>query len=91
MSIITGIMTEYKNRLLEKKLAKVGHNFPVVVLTGARQVGKTTLLEHLLPDSEKVTFDPIVDVGNARQDPEFFLNNLQLPALLDEIQYAPEL
>jgi predicted AAA+ superfamily ATPase len=81
----------YKNRLLESKLKKVGNHFPVIVLTGARQTGKTTLLEHLLSEAEHITFDPIIDIGNARQDPEFFLQNLKLPALLDEVQYAPEL
>jgi predicted AAA+ superfamily ATPase len=42
----------------------------VVALTGARQVGKTTLLKHLLPEARHITFDPVIDIGNVRQDPE---------------------
>ena len=90
MCIFQGIM-EYKSRLLEQKLLRVAGHFPVIVLTGARQVGKTTMLQHLLPEAEHITFDPVIDIGNARQDPGFFLQNLRMPVLLDEIQYAPEL
>lgn len=82
---------EYKKRLLESKLRQIGQHFPVVVLTGARQVGKSTLFRHLLPEARAITFDPVIDVGNARQDPELFLDQLQLPVILDEIQYSPEL
>ncbi|EKD74668.1 MAG: hypothetical protein ACD_44C00366G0006 [uncultured bacterium] len=64
---------------------------PVIVLTGARQVGKSTLLKHLLPQTELIVFDPLMDSGNARQDPELFLDQLKLPVILDEIQYVPEL
>ena len=38
-----------------------------------------------------IVFDPVVDIGNARTDPDFFLQNIDTPAFLDEIQYAPEL
>lgn len=81
----------YKKRLIEDKLLALSKHFPVLVLTGARQVGKTTLLSYLTKGIHIVTFDPVVDVGNARQDPELFLNHLSLPVLLDEVQYAPEL
>jgi hypothetical protein len=66
-------------------------SFAVVVVAGARQVGKSTLLHHELPDWDSVVFDPAVDVGNARKDPELFLDNHPPPLVLDEIQYAPEL
>ncbi|OGT44739.1 MAG: GTP-binding protein [Gammaproteobacteria bacterium RIFCSPHIGHO2_12_FULL_37_34] len=82
---------KYKKRLLEEKLRKLGTVFPAIVLTGARQVGKSTLFKYLLPGAQQVIFDPTIDIGNARKDPELFLNHLQLPAILDEIQYAPEL
>lgn len=84
-------MFYYYHRLLEKKLRRIGRYSPVIVLTGARQVGKTTLLRHLLPHANLTVFDPSIDVGNARQDPELFLDQLKLPVILDEIQYAPEL
>jgi predicted AAA+ superfamily ATPase len=63
-----------------------------VVVSGARQVGKSTLLAKTLgKEMDTVVFDPVVDVENARQDPELFLNNRRPPIILDEIQYAPEL
>jgi predicted AAA+ superfamily ATPase len=65
--------------------------FPVVVVTGARQVGKTTMLQHFLAgNGDYVSFDPSIDVENARQDPDLFLSNHSEPLLLDEVQYAPE-
>lgn len=82
---------KYKKRLLEDKLGKLGAIFPVIVLTGARQVGKSTLFRHLLPNAQQIVFDPVIDIGNARRDPELFLNHLKPPVILDEIQYAPEL
>jgi len=81
----------YKKRLLEPKLKALSQHFPAIVLTGARQVGKSTLLKYLLPEAEHVTFDPIIDIGNARQDPELFLSHMRTPVILDEIQYSPEI
>ncbi|MBN1675772.1 MAG: ATP-binding protein [Kiritimatiellae bacterium] len=82
----------YRNRHLEGKLRRYADIFPVIVLLGARQVGKSTLLAHVLgPTVSPTVFDPVVDVGNARRDPEFFLDQQGSPAFLDEIQYAPEL
>jgi predicted AAA+ superfamily ATPase len=82
---------KYKDRLLTHKLRRLLERFAVVVVTGARQVGKSTLLRHELPKWETVVFDPAVDVGNARRDPDLFLDNHPAPLVLDEIQYAPEL
>lgn len=82
---------KYQKRILEARLERLSKHFPAIVLTGARQVGKTTLLQHLLPTAQHITFDPIVDINNARQDPELFLNNITTPIILDEIQYTPEL
>ncbi len=65
-------------------------HFSVVVVSGARQVGKSTLLKHQFPKWNRVVFDPVIDVGNARSDPELFLNNNPAPLILDEIQYCPE-
>jgi predicted AAA+ superfamily ATPase len=82
---------KYKKRLLQDKLTRLGEHFPVVVLTGARQVGKSTLFKHLHPHARHIIFDPTIDIGNARQDPELFLDQITLPVILDEIQYCPEL
>lgn len=81
----------YKPRLLAEKLRRMVAQFPVVVVSGARQVGKSTLLAHVLADWESVVFDPAMDIGNARQDPDLFLDNHPAPIILDEIQYAPTL
>src|SRR5208283_1457229 len=78
-------------RLLADKLRRMLGRFAVVVVCGARQVGKSTLLRHELPEWEAVVFDPAVDVGNARRDADLFLDNHPAPLILDEIQYAPEL
>ena len=82
----------YVHRLISDRLKRLAAAFPVVVVSGARQVGKSTLVQHLFADSaQMVVFDPVVDIENARQDPELFLNNRRPPLVLDEIQYAPEL
>jgi hypothetical protein len=62
-----------------------------MIVTGARQVGKTTLLRRHFTECEYIEFDPIVDVENARSDPELFLDNHHPPLILDEIQYVPQL
>ncbi len=81
----------YIPRLITNRIKKLFENFSCVVVTGARQVGKSTLLKNIYPDIPMVVFDPIHDIQNARKDPELFLNNNPPPLILDEIQYAPEL
>lgn len=85
-------MNIYRPRIIEDKLTELFRHFPVVAVLGARQVGKSTLVQNLFGKKiPSIVFDPVVDVGNARQDPEFFLQNNPPPVFLDEIQYAPEL
>ena len=81
----------YIPRFLAPKLQKLFSQFSCIVLTGARQVGKTTLLKHLFPETPQFVFDPIQDIQNAKEDPDFFLDNHPAPLILDEIQYAPSL
>lgn len=83
----------YRHRLLEERLEAYRAHFPVVAVLGARQVGKSTLVQHVVePDQIKtIVFDPVQDVGGAREDPELFLQNHPPPLFLDELQYAPEL
>lgn len=82
----------YRHRLLEQRLCELLEHFPVVCVLGARQVGKSTLVQHL-PGQGRATFvfDPVQDFANVRQDPDFFLQNHPPPLFLDEVQYAPEL
>lgn len=81
----------YHSRLIEKKILEAACYFKVLLITGARQVGKSTLLSHLFPDVQKIVFDPIQDIQGARQDPDLFLANHKSPLILDEVQYVPEL
>ena len=81
----------YKSRALSDKIKRLADFFPAVVISGARQVGKSTLIKHLFPHFSTVVFDPVSDVGNARKDPDLFLDNHPPPLVLDEVQYAPEL
>ena len=82
----------YHERILTDRLHRLISVFPVVVITGARQVGKSTFLSNTLGKKmDTVVFDPVIDIENARMDPELFLNNRRPPVILDEIQYAPEL
>ncbi len=79
-------------RTLEASVLKAGGLFPVVLVTGARQVGKTTLLRRA-SSSERtyVTLDDPGLLALAKNDPGLFLQRFRPPLLIDEIQYAPEL
>ncbi len=81
----------YRNRHAEKRLLHLRSYFKVVLVTGARQVGKSTLLSRLLPEVKTIVFDPIQDLYGARQDPDLFLDNFPPPLVLDEVQFVPEL
>lgn len=73
-------------------IEKVNKNFKVLLVTGPRQVGKTTLLLHLKPKNmEYVTLDDEVLRNQAINDPKLFLEEHPFPLLIDEVQYAPNL
>ena len=82
----------YLKRTLENYVKNVSNTFPVLLLTGARQIGKTTLLKHIEETTRKyVTLDnPVIRVL-AQEEPDLFLQRYSPPVLIDEIQYAPEL
>lgn len=82
---------QYLSRHLEQRLARHAGLFKTVLLAGARQVGKSTLLRHAFPDVRAVVFDPVQDLFGAREDPDQFLETFGSPLILDEVQYVPEL
>ncbi|MDO9581880.1 MAG: AAA family ATPase [Desulfomicrobium sp.] len=82
----------YLTRTLEKFISGAAASFPVILLTGARQVGKTTLLRALGAETRTyVTLDDPLVLQLARQDPALFMQRFTAPVLIDEIQYAPGL
>ena len=82
----------YIDRHISNYILNASKTFPVVILTGARQIGKTTLFEHIAKDNRKiVSLDNPILRQNAKEDPESFLQTYSPPVLIDEIQYAPEL
>lgn len=81
----------YKTRLLSQRLRRVAEHFPAVLIAGARQVGKSTLVRHVFPQADYVLLDSVLDAESARREPELFLANHPGQVIIDEIQYAPEL
>ena len=82
----------YYERTIEKTLKSISETFPVMLLTGPRQVGKTTLLQKMAEQSRKsVSLDTPTIRALAKNDPELFLQRYAPPVLIDEVQYAPEL
>ena len=78
-------------RDIEQNFASLIQEYPVVVLTGSRQVGKTALLEHLYGANNLISFDLPRVAAEAEAAPEAFLEKLPPNAILDEIQYVPSL
>ena len=79
-------------RTLSRFALETSAVFPVLLVTGARQVGKTTLLQALRePERGYVTLDDPLVLRLAREDPALFLQRFEPPVLIEEIQYAPEL
>lgn len=82
----------YHPRTIEKSINDIIGHFPVLMITGARQVGKTTMLKHLAGDARRyVTLDDPLVLSLAREDPSLFMQRFSGPLLIDEIQYAPQL
>lgn len=82
----------YVERTITRVLHRVSKQFPVLMITGPRQVGKTTCLKNSAgPERTYVTLDDPQARALAKEDPKLFLQRFARPVLIDEIQYAPEL
>ncbi len=83
----------YISRNLEIVVSEVTNEYPVVLVTGPRQVGKTTMLQKLMEGTDRsyVSLDDLNERNLAKTDPELFLQLHKPPVLIDAIQYAPEL
>lgn len=79
-------------RTLSNAIKKDSESFKVLLLTGPRQVGKTTLLQETQKKTRSyVTLDDLSQRIAAQEDPASFIDRLELPVLIDEVQYAPAL
>ena len=82
----------YYFRHIEKKILEAKEMFKVLLITGPRQVGKTTTLKHLFKETYRyVTLDDITELAIAKEDPKLFFLNHPLPLIIDEVQLAPGL
>src|SRR5260221_3792581 len=78
-------------RTIEPRLKKSASTRPVVVLTGARQTGKTSTFRRLFPNHEFVSLDLPTEAEQAEKEPQTFLQRHPMPVMIDEVQYAPGL
>ena len=78
-------------REVSNAVLRLAAHFPAVVVTGARQTGKTTLLTRLFPGHHYVSLDLPAQAQLAEEDPRSFLLRHPPPLLVDEVQYAPGL
>lgn len=76
---------------MEALLTRRAAQRPVVVLTGSRQTGKTSLVQRLFPGYAFVSLDLPSEAEQAERDPEAFLGRHGAPLVVDEVQYAPQL
>lgn len=82
---------DYIEREIEDIIRQASENFKAVLVTGARQTGKSTLMKHLFPEMEGVSFDDPFVEEQAKTNPDMFMMLNEPPVFLDEIQYVPSL
>ena len=85
------VFVMYIHRTAENTIQKFSKQFKVLLITGARQVGKSTLLQRCDEHRNYVSLDDLVEREMAINEPQLFLRNHQTPLIIDEIQYAPQL
>jgi predicted AAA+ superfamily ATPase len=77
------------SRKYEATVRMLAEQFPAVVVTGPRQVGKTALVQRIFPDHTYVTLDVPAIASQAENHPQAFLKSHPQPLIIDEVQYAP--
>lgn len=82
---------QYIDRAITPKILEAHKYFPVILITGARQAGKSTLCKHLFPDYKFVNLEDITLRVKAMSDPIGFLNSIGDNVIIDEVQNVPEL
>lgn len=83
---------KYIKRDMEAKIRELTTEYACILITGPRQVGKTTVLRAMMEENRSyVTLDDLEERSLAKRDPALFLQLHELPVFIDEVQYAPEL
>lgn len=82
---------KYHPRKIEKKLKALSKSYPVIVISGPRQSGKSTLARHFFSEHEYVNLERIDDREFAANDPRSFLAQFKKKVIIDEVQYVPSL
>ena len=85
------VINKYYPRAIEKVVTKSFANNKIVSILGARQCGKSTLIEHLYPDIDIVSLKTDFMVAQAKTNPDSFVRGLSIPSFIDEAQKAPEI
>lgn len=81
----------YINRAMENVITKTNNSFKAILVTGPRQVGKSTILKHIFPAVPYFTFDDPILLTQTKQEPGLFFRNNKTPLILDEVQQITEL
>ena len=91
-SILDAITMKFFERTINNAIINASNTFPVILVTGPRQVGKTTVLEMCAEeDRNYISLDDFEQRSLAQNDPALFLQFHKTPLIIDEIQYAPQL
>ncbi len=81
----------YIERAIEKTIINTERSFKSILVTGPRQVGKSTVLRHLFKDRKYITFDDPILLSETKIEPGLFFKNNKPPIIMNEVQYISEL
>ena len=82
----------FLKRTITERIKQVNKTFPALIITGARQVGKTTVLKQCIEnDRDYITFDNLLSRQRAINDPALFMQNHKGKLFIDEIQYSSDI